>query len=175
MFDPRILLMFASNVLLLHITLMVNSAITPWSLYFFILGPLLVFPALYPRLSGMMLCLFFTGIWIDVAFHGVFGLFTLFLPICGIVVFQLRIRFRAEHNFHPAILAHVANFIFLIVLTVAEGKGLWGAIGFWKQVVLTSFLSHLCLLVIAPWFFNLQRLLFELCRLDLEPDEYPIL
>ena len=39
----------------------------------------------------------------------------------------------------------------------------------------TALLSHAALLIVAPWFFNLQRLLFELCHVDTEPDEFPML
>ena len=173
LFDPRIILMFGANVLLLHLFLMVNSALASWSLYTLLLGPMLVFPALYPRLPASMFCLLMTGLWIDAALPVTFGLFAVAMPISGVLVHHLRIRFRAEHNYHPVMLAHGANLVFLILLTVAGGKELYGFAGFWNQVALTSLLSHLILFVVAPWFFNLQRLLFELFRLDLEPDEFP--
>ena len=171
--DPRNILMFGANAFLLHLFLMVNSALAGWSLYVLLLGPMLVFPALYPRLPAAMLCLFVTGLWIDATFPSPFGLFAVAMPVGGVFVYHLRIRFRAEHNYHPVILAHAANLVFLILLTVSSGKELYAFAGFWKQVVLTSLLSHIMLLVVAPWFFNLQRLLFEIFRLDLEPDEFP--
>ena len=47
--------------------------------------------------------------------------------------------------------------------------------GFWMQLRLILALSHLALLIIAPWFFNLQRVLLEMFRLDPDPEDLPLL
>ena len=54
--DPRAILMFGANALLLYLTLLVNSALAGWSLYVILLGPMLVFPALYLRHQSYFLC-----------------------------------------------------------------------------------------------------------------------
>ncbi len=93
----------------------------------------------------------------------------------GTLIAMARIRFRAEHNYHPILLAHIANFACIVLLTVSEGLQYISAPAFWMQVVITALLSHAALLIIAPWFFNLQRLLFEICRVETEPDGFPML
>lgn len=173
--DPRAVLMFGANVLLLHLTLMVDSALASWSLYLFLAGPMVVLPALYLRHQSYFICTLCSGLWLDAALPSAFGLFTLSFLITGAFIFNMRIRFRAEHNYHPVLIAHVLNALFIILLTLSAGGGQFGASGFWIQILTTSLLSHLVLLIVAPWFFDLQRVLFELCRLDNEPDDYPML
>lgn len=173
--DPRAILMFGANALLLYLTLLVNSALAGWSIYLLMLGPMLVFPALYLRHQSYFLCTLFTGLWVDAAMPSAFGLFTFGFLFAGAFVFQIRVRFRAEHNYHPIMLAHSLNFFCIVLVTVFMGGAYFSSIGFWLQVVATSLASHLALLVVAPWFFNFERMLFALCRLDTEPDEFPIL
>lgn len=173
--DPRAILMFGANVLLLYLTLLVNSALAGWSIYLLLLGPMLVFPALYLRHQSYFICTLGTGLWVDAALPAPFGLFTIGFLFAGAFVFQMRIRFRAEHNYHPVVLAHGLNFFCILLVTVAMGIAYFSSAAFWLQVVVTSLLSHLVLLGVAPWFFNFERMLFALCHLDTEPEDFPIL
>ena len=173
--DPRAILLFGANVILLYLMLLVNSALAIWSVYLLILGPMLVFPALYLRHQSYFICTFFTGLWVDAALPSTFGLFTLGFLFAGALVFQVRIRFRVEHNYHPIMLAHGLNFFCIVLVTVAMGSSYFSSAGFWLQVAATSLASHLALLVVAPWFFNFERMLFALCHLDAEPEDFPIL
>lgn len=173
--DPRIIIMFGANILLLYLTLLVNSALSSWSLYLVLLGPMLVLPAIFLRHRSYVLCTLLTGLWVDAALPASFGLITLGFLTAGAFIFQIRFRFRAEHNYHPILLAHTCNFSAIVLITLASGVESLLVSAFWIQVVLTSLVSHLALLIVAPWFFDLQRLLFELCNLDTEPEDFPIL
>lgn len=173
--DPRAILMFGANVLLLYLTLLVNSALAGWSIYLVLLGPMLVFPSLYLRHQSYFICTLCTGLWVDAALPAPFGLFTTCFLFVGAFTFQMRIRFRAEHNYHPIMLAHGLNFFCILLVTVAMGLPHITSAGFWLQVVVTSLVSHLVLLAVAPWFFNFERMLFALCRMDTEPEDFPIL
>lgn len=167
--------MFGANVLLLYLMLLVNSALAGWSIYLFLLGPMLVFPALYLRHQSYFICTLSSGLWVDAALPAPFGLFTIGFLFVGAFVFQMRIRFRTEHNYHPIMLAHGLNFFCILLVTVAMGFSYFASVGFWLQVVVTSLVSHLVLLAVAPWFFNFERMLFVLCRMDPEPEDFPIL
>jgi cell shape-determining protein MreD len=171
--DPRVIILLGANALLLYLTLLVNSALAGWSIYLLMLGPMLVFPALFLRHRSYFICTLFTGLWVDAALPSAFGLFTIGFLFAGALVFQMRIRFRVEHNYHPIVLAHYLNFFCIVLVTVAMGHPYFSSLGFWWHVVATSLASHLVLLVVAPWFFNFERMLFALCRLDPEPDEFP--
>ena len=173
--DPRAILLFASNAILLYLMLLVNSALASWSIYLCLLGPMVVFPALYLRHRSYLICTMISGLWVDAALPAPFGLFTICFLFVGAFIFQMRIRFRAEHNYHPILLAHSLNFFYLVVLAIFLGNGSWGSVAYWMQVVVTSLASHLVLLMIAPWFFNFERMLFTVFRMDTEPEDFPIL
>jgi hypothetical protein len=110
-FDKRILLLFASNVLLLHLMLLVNSSITFAGFNLFILGPLFIIAPLYLRADQFFITSLLTGFWVDAALPTPFGLVTLLMLSIGSFILLIRLRFRAEKNFHPALLAQIANFI----------------------------------------------------------------
>jgi hypothetical protein len=173
--DPRAILLFGANALLLYLTLLVNSSLAGWSIYLFTLGPMLVFPALYLRHQSYFICTLFTGLWVDAAMAAPFGLFTIGFLFAGAFIFQMRIRFRAEHNYHPVLLAHGLNFYCILLVTLFVGAPYFSSIGFWLQVLVTSLVSHSVLLVVAPWFFNFERMLFALFNMDTEPEDFPIL
>lgn len=173
--DPRVIILFAANALLLFLCLLVNSSLASLSLYLVLLGPMLVLPALYLNHRSFFLCTLLTGLWIDAALPSAFGLFTCGFLAMGTLIAWTRIRFRAEHNYHPILLAHAANFTCIVLLTVCEGMQQISSPAFWMNVLLTTLLSHAALLIIAPWFFNLERLLFEICHVDVEPDDFPML
>ena len=171
--DPRIILLFGANALLLYLTMLINSALVGWSIYLLMLGPMLVFPALYLRHKSYFICTLLTGLWVDAALPSGFGLFTLGFLFAGAFIFQMRIRFRAEHNYHPIFLAHGVNIFCILLVTLGMGTAYINSLGFWMQVFVTTLASHLALLIVAPWFFNFERMLFVLCRLDSEPEDLP--
>ncbi len=173
--DPRILIMFGANALLLYLSLLVNSALSSWSLYLVLLGPMLVLPAIFLRHRSYLLCILLTGLWVDAALPCQFGLLTLGFLTAGACIFQIRFRFRAEHNYHPIILSHSCNLFCIALISIATGFEYLSASSLWIQILITTVLSHGLLTIVAPWFFDLQRLLFELCRLETEPEDFPIL
>lgn len=174
-FDPRGILFFGVNVLLLHLCLMVNSALAGTSIYLFLLGPMLVLPALYMRHSAYFLCILATGFWVDAALPTAFGLFTIGFLSAGAIIFPMRMRFRAERNYHPAVIAHTTNLFLIIIATASTISLAHNVSTFWIQLSITLLLSHLLLLGLAPWFFNLQRLLLEVLHLDPDPEDLPLL
>lgn len=173
--DPRAIIMLGANVLLLYLTQLVNASLSDGPVYLFLLGPMLVLPALFLRHQSYFICTLLTGLWVDAALPAPFGLFTCLFLLAGAFIFSARIRFRVEHNYHPILLAHGINFFLLVALTLAMGREHFDVAGFWIQVVMTSCCSHLALLLVAPWFFNLERLLFEIFHLGAEPEDLPLL
>jgi hypothetical protein len=171
--DPRILILFAANALLLFLSLLANSSLASLSVYLILLGPMLVLPALYLHHRSLTACMLLSGLWVDAALPAPFGLFSCGFVILGSAISVARIRFRAEHNYHPILLAHTANLSCIALLTLTAGTQNFVLPAFWRQVLLTTLLSHAILLAVAPWFFNLERLLFKLCHAATEPDDFP--
>ncbi len=172
-FDLRAILLFGSNVLLLYITLIANSALSSWSIYMLLLGPMLVFPALYLRHQHYFNCTLCTGLWCDAALPSPFGLFTILFLISGALIFQFRIRFRANQNYHPIFLSHGINFFFILFVAISMSTEYLLSVGFWLHFVVITITSHLTLLIVSPWFFNFERMLFALFRMDDESEDYP--
>jgi cell shape-determining protein MreD len=119
--DPRVIILFAANALLLFLCLLLNSSLASLSLYCVLLGPMLVLPALYLNHRSFFLCTLLTGLWIDAALPSTFGLFTCGFLTMGTLIAWARIRFRAEHNYHPILLAHLTNVCCIVLLTLSEG------------------------------------------------------
>lgn len=173
LFDPRSIVFVAANILLLYLTLLVNTALTSLSLYLLILGPMLVLPSLFLDHRSFFITTLFTGLWVDGALPVPFGFLTLTFVTIGSLLFAFRIRFRAEHNYHPVVLSHVLNFCILLLLTLGLGTEHTGNADYWLQVFITLILSHGVLIAVAPWFFNLCRLILELLRMPTTPGTIP--
>jgi len=173
--DPRIIILFGANALLLFLSSLVNSSLAALCLYVVLLGPMIVLPALYLHHRSLTACMLISGLWVDASLPAPFGLFTCAFLLLGTLISLARIRFRSENNYHPTLLAHAANLSCIALITIATGIQHFAIPAFWLQVLLTTLLSHAALLVVAPWFFNLERLLFELCHVATEPDDFPTL
>ena len=70
-FDKRSLLLFASNALLLHLMLLINSSITIAGFNLFILGPIFIIAPLYLRADQFFITTVPTP-WLDMR-HTIFG------------------------------------------------------------------------------------------------------
>ena len=173
-FDKRSLLLFASNALLLHLMLLINSSITFIGFNLFILGPLFIIAPLYLRADQFFITSLLTGFWVDAALPTPFGVVTLLMLTIGSLILLIRLRFRAEKNFHPTLLAHIANFITGITLFyLSTGANLTDFFIPFSTSFIELIISHLALLVIAPWFFNFQRSLFSIFETKTEPESLP--
>lgn len=173
--DPRILILFGANALLLYLSCLINSALAALPCYLVLMGPMLILPCLYLRHRSYFVCTLLSGLWVDAALPGTFGFYTVSFLVTGALICQCRTRFRAEHNYHPILLAHASNAFIILLLTFSADTELLKISNYWIQIGLSSTLSHLVLLLATPWFFNFQRLLFELFHLDSKPEDFPIL
>lgn len=173
-FDKRSLILFASNILLLHVMLLVNSTITFWAFNFFILGPIFIIAPLYLRADQFFITSILTGFWVDAALPTHFGLITILLLIIGSIILLVRLRFRAEKNFHPCLLAHVANLITGATLFYfSASTNLSDFFSLFSTNFIELIASHIALLFVAPWFFNFQRSLFSIFKTKTDPESLP--
>lgn len=172
--DPRAFVLIGTNILLLYIMQLLNSACSSYLFYWVLAGPMLVFPALFLSHRSGSFCLLCSGLWIDASTPGIFGSFTISFLIMGTMLFVLRHRFRVEHNYHPLIIAQITNAIVIVLLSLSNGQGNYHVLDLWILTITTFLGSSLLLLFIAPWFFNFQRMLFEQFRMNSEPEDIPI-
>ncbi len=171
--DPRAIIFFAGNTLLLYLTMLVNSTIGEWSLHLVLIGPMFVLPTLFLDHRSFVICTLVTGLWIDTSLPVPFGMFTVSMLIIGTLIFTFRIRFRSEHNYHPVVIAHLINATCILIMAFSMNPAQMSLLGYWLHVSTTAALSHISLVLVAPWFFDLMRLLLHLLRQDLTPKNMP--
>jgi hypothetical protein len=172
-FDKRIFIFLFTNGLLIQLMLLVNSGIPFFGLNLFLLGPVFILPPLYLRADHFFITSTLCGLWIDAALPTPFGFFTLINLIIGTLILLTRLRFRAEKNYHPCLLAHIANAATFSLLTIAYSLGSNHLFDLILSSLIELSLSHLILMMIAPWFFNLQRVLFSIFDSKTEPESLP--
>lgn len=86
----------------------------------------------------------------------------------------MRRRFRAEKNLHPSILAHIINFsVGLTIFLISCQNEIENLFTMIPTSIFELFISHIILLFLAPWFFNLQRSFFELLNTKKDPESLP--
>jgi hypothetical protein len=173
--DRRLLVFFLANALLIFLQAQVNHRLAPVSLSLFVAGLLVVLPPLYMRGISTQVCAILTGLWLDVALPGIpFGFSTLFFLALSLFIRHYRKRFHPEQNFHPLVLALIANGVWLLLLWVLAGRGQWldwvYQVRFWMDFAV----SQLVLLAIGSWFFNLQRSALYLLGWKTEPEDLPL-
>jgi hypothetical protein len=173
--DRRLLVFFLANVLLIFLQAQANHRLAPVSVSLFVPGLLIILSPLYMRGLSALLCVVLTGLWLDVALPGIpFGFSTLFFFALSLFIRHYRKRFHPQQNFHPLMLALLANGIWLLLLWLLNGRGQWLDWHYQLRFWLDFAASQLILLALGGWFFNLQRSAIYLLGWKIEPEELPI-
>lgn len=165
-FESRITVFWATNLLLLLLTMMVNSRLAPYSLYLILLGPILVLPALYLKSPSLVLLCFVTGLSTDALLSQPYWLFTYGFPFIGLFIRSIRSHFRTEASYRFLLLTHIANILCLALIYVSQSIYFGQFSDSLIQVISISFLSHLLLCIVTPWFLNFQRLMLRLFSME---------
>ena len=165
-FDARILVFWAANLLLMLLTMLVNSRLTPYSLYLILLGPALILPALYLKSPSLIFLCFITGLSVDALLPKPYWLFVYGFPLIGLLIQSIRSHFRTETSYRFMLLTHIANLACIALISVSQA--IYCSQSFDSLILLIPIilLSHLLLHVVAPWFFSFERLLLELLSME---------
>ena len=174
--DLRIPVFWAANLLLFLLTMLVNSQLSPFSLYIILLGPMLVLPALRFKYPLLILCSFITGLSLDALLPQPYWLFIYGFPVISLLIRSIRSHFRTETSYHFVLLAHIANLASIALLCVSQGIYFRQFSASLMQILSIILLSHTLLCIVAPWFFSFERLLFHLLKIDYaNEDEFSLL
>ncbi len=165
-FDSRIVVFWASNLLLFLLTMLVNSRLAPFSFYLILLGPMLILPAVYFKSTSLVFFSFLTGLFIDAILPQPYWLFIYGFPIIGLLIRRLRSNFRTETSYRFILLAHIANLACIILLSVSQFIYTGQFSASLMQVLIICLLSHVILVAVAPWFFSFERFLLQLLHLE---------
>jgi len=155
-----------ANLLLFFLTMLVNSKLTPISLYAILLGPMVILPAVSFKSPSLILCCMLTGLSIDAMMPGAYGVLVFGLPIIGLVIRSVRNHFRMGTSYHFVLLAHISNFACIALISVSQGIYTGHLLASSVQIVAIGLLSHTILFAVAPWFFSFERCILQLISRD---------
>ena len=174
--DPRIYLLVIANSFFFLLTMLVNARLAPFSLHLIMLGPMLILPALYFKYPSLILCSFLSGLVVDALLPQNIWLFTYGFPVISLFIRFIRSHFRAEPSYRFVSLAHIANGLCILLLSVTQVIHFQKLSAVGLQVLVIILLSHIVLTVTAPWFFNLERSLLRLFNIEHSgQDEFSVL
>ena len=148
----------------------INYALTPLSLYLVLSGLYIPFPALTLSFRTGLLCVVFTGLWLDAMLPVPFGVSATFFALSSTLLFYIRSFLRWEHNFHLVPLALILNGLYILYLsffTSGDPYGLGMASAYWVRITTDLLASSLAIVLIGGWFFNFQRALLLVAGVDL--------
>ena len=170
-FNLNTIILFAANMLLFSLCSMVNSQLATFSLYIVLLGLIPIMPALYLRYPSFLFCSALSGLFVDAGLASVYGLFTCGFPLIGILIRWIRLRFRSGSGYRLVLLANLTNIGCIILLHLSHNLKHFFQPALWIQFLVITLFSQIILLVVAPWFFRFEWMLFELFNLELQSED----
>jgi len=167
----KVLILILCNILLVWLLQTVNHGLSRFQWHLILPGLLITFPALNLKLAPALFCLGFSGLWMDAGSPAPFGLFTILFIASLFLVFRIRVRFHRENRGHALLLCHFLNFIVGFAMAVFLAGSLWSNTAYWLRWLLDMAASHLVLLFVATWYFQLQYHSLRLAGVDIYQDE----
>lgn len=160
--DFRWLVIILGNCILLFLVQWVNHSLAsvllhvfPFALYIFV--PLI----LLPFTSGL-LSVFITGLILDVSVGFSFGVMAVILSVVYTAAYSFRHHFKIYSGWHNMLILQSANaIVFALLLEIIDPSN-YGHAGFWLSMVINLIFTQFILLIVAPWFLDLQNSLLYL-------------
>jgi hypothetical protein len=170
-YDLRWFLVFMSNLLLIFLVAEVNHYLAPLALQVYLGGLFLTFGILRLQLRHGLIATALTGLVLDAVNPRPFG-YTFFLMVgCHVAVFSMRGHFARE-TFRSCLLVALAlNLVLFVGIGIAAGRGNPAPSLFWGRIVADSAFSMLAVLIVAPWFFALQKCALASIGIDLDAEQ----
>jgi cell shape-determining protein MreD len=167
----RLLILLACNGLILWLIHTVNYSLSLYQLTLMAPGLFLVFPSLNLKPVAAFLCGILSGLLLDATFPVPFGLFAILFALGTGLALQIRKRLHRERNAHALALTHGLNVGLVLLLALLLAPDSLFSATYWLRVLMDLGFSHLVLLLVTPWFFNLQLQTLELAGIQILQDE----
>ena len=164
----RVLVLFATSLLLWALVAQLNHALTDARVYLFPGALFVLYAALmFPLREGVAVSLL-GGLACDANAPVAFGTHTLLFATTFAIVFHLRDRLPREDTVGRVVIALLANLaLFLVFSFVQIGRSPAPA-AVWPRLIADLACSQVFLALIAPWFFALQHHALVLARVERE-------
>lgn len=161
------ILCLLANGLLAFFIGQVNHSLTVFSVYLYLSGLFLVFPAITLSFLPGLICVFITGLWVDARLPLPFGTSATFFALGFTVAFLVRVSLRRPYNFSLVLVALGLNSLLYFCLFIYCGGTALHSVSYWIHGFIDLIISSFVLVLIGGWFYNLQRALFSACGLPL--------
>lgn len=166
--DPRWLIVFVTNLLLLWLGGVANDMLAPFNLSLFLGGLLVTFAALRLDLRHGLAATMLTGLAADSLTPVPFGISLLLYGVVHAVLLYGRQRFPREEPVFATVVALISNlFIFLFLSFVLVGRNPHPAQA-WLRLFADLLASQIVIVAATPWFMALQVRLHEFARVHPE-------
>ena len=153
----RILALFFSALLLWSLIAITNHYLASWHVYLFVGGLFVTFGALQLPLRAGLYASLLAGLLCDAGAGTRFGLHAVLFGLVHALVFNLRGRLDRDGTVVQVIVALLANLALFLGLSLTQISALPVPGAAWLRLLWDLLWSQLALMLIAPWFFAVQR------------------
>ena len=166
--DPRWLIVFLANLLLWWLVGLANNYLTPLSVHLYIGGLFVVFPAVRLDTKNGLIATLLTGLMFDAMEPVTFGTNMVLLGLVFAALLYGRQRFPREGALFGIVVALLTNLFLVIALSfllVGDNPRPGEA---WLSIFVDLLASQLVILLITPWFLELQTQAMTLAQIHPE-------
>ena len=165
--DPRWLIPFAANILLVVIAGEANHYLAPWGCSLLLSGLALPVAALRLSLRPGLFAMVLTGFAMDAMTPAVFGANAALLSAGLLILHSIRHRLIREGAIARVVVALLANLVIFMTQPIFVGSLAAFAAPTPARIVVDLLLSQVVLSAMALWFFALQERALVLWGVDL--------
>jgi len=153
----RILALFFSALLLWSLIAITNHYLASWQVYLFVGGLFVVYGALQLPLRAGLYASLLAGLLCDAGAGTRFGLHAVLFGLAHGLVFNLRGRLDRDGTVVRVVVALLTNLALFLGLSLTQISALPAPGAAWLRLLWDLLWSQLALVLIAPWFFAVQR------------------
>lgn len=153
----RIIALFLSALLLWSLVAIANHYLAPWHVFLFVGGLFVTYVALQLPLRAGLYASLLAGLLCDAGTGVRFGLHAVLFGLAHAAVFNLRGRLDRDGTATQVVVALLANLALFLGLSLTQIGALPVPGAAVLRLLWDLLWSQLALIVIAPWFFAVQR------------------
>ena len=174
-FDPRWLIVFLANLLLWWLVCLANNLLADHSVHLYVGGLFIVYASLRLDWKHGVVATVLTGLTIDAMEPVPFGTSMILLGLVHATLVYGRQRFPREGAVFGIVVALLANLFLVIALSFLLVGANPRPGEAWLRIFVDLLASQVVILVIAPWFLELQAQAMQLAQIHPETGRRVIL
>lgn len=164
----RVLVLFATSLLLWTLIVQANHALTDLRVYLFVGALFITYAALMLPLGAGIAATLLAGLMCDANSPVAFGTHTLLFAAAHALVFHLRDQLPREDTVGRTVIALLANLALFLAFSFIQIARSPAPAAVWPRLIADLVCSQVFLALIAPWFFALQHRALVLARAERE-------